>query len=260
MERYRDPLLDLSNADVRQLHTEPPRFVAAREEWWLKFVYAHYDWDDPEFKKKNRGKNAYRPILLSKGYFAMVSVCDYRKLSAHSWHANVQLDRESSEILRVYARRNKRKTKNGKVYMHVDIAKSGTLCFVDHVNGYGLDDRRVNLAPGNKDANGTNIQRRRTKHFGLPPGIHRTKYGRFIARFNYSVRGKRFVTVKNFKTMEAAVRWRNAKRKAMFKRAKWVDTPKSVNFPLFPPLKAEYKTTGPTKAVGHYVGEGVPFF
>lgn len=221
---------------------EPSLAPPTEVEWWRLFEYKIYDWDDPEFKKKNRGKYAYVPIMLTQDYFGMASPRDAKKFLDSTWHANVQKLRGTDQIVRVYARRCKPKHRNVFVYMHIDVAKSGSLAFVDHVNGYGLDNRRPNLkTTKSQSENMANQVGKRTKHFGLPQGTYRTKSGKFQARLNYTIRGKQYEKNKNFATMEAAVAWREKERKKLYKRSAWADTPKSVNYPIFPPLKPEYQ-------------------
>jgi hypothetical protein len=75
-------------------------------------------------------------IKLSGGHIALVDAADFDRLAAMAWHA-------SPHGRTVYARTNLRQ--DGKfvtVPMHRII--TGWL-YIDHINGDGLDNRRVNL-------------------------------------------------------------------------------------------------------------------
>ncbi len=85
---------------------------------------------------------AYRRIPLTQGKFAIVDPGDYYELAKYKWHAR----RDGRTF---YASRSVR-TKEGKrriFPMHRQILKVADDMFVDHINRYGLDNRRANLRP-----------------------------------------------------------------------------------------------------------------
>ena len=79
-------------------------------------------------------------ICLTKGYFTIVDMEDYERLSKWKWRAHVKNDKI------VYAVRQKRVgDKQVKIYMHREIMNTPKHLKVDHINWNGLDNRRENL-------------------------------------------------------------------------------------------------------------------
>lgn len=74
-------------------------------------------------------------ITLTQGYHAEVDTDNLRFLSSHRWYA-------SGRGGLLYARR---KEKGKTVYMHREIMNAPDGIQIDHINGNGLDNRRLNL-------------------------------------------------------------------------------------------------------------------
>ena len=72
---------------------------------------------------------------MSGGHVALVSDCDYEKLSRHKWHLHTA----------GYAQRRSPRGGNHKLYMHRVIMDPPDDMTVDHINGVPLDNRRENL-------------------------------------------------------------------------------------------------------------------
>lgn len=241
-----------------ELYTPAPREESANThsgpetEWWLRYQYDLYDWDDPNFKKANRGKNAFRPIPLTHGYCMLVSPPDYRRMTQYpdgspkTWYAKIDRD-ERGNILKVYARRHGRDDEPKYVYAHRELInclhKSGT---VDHVNGEGLDNRKkVNLHwHKNRRVNNHNVVRKRKANIGLPAGVEpRGKnssgiplYGGIRCVRLGPHRVKVIRTKRTWKSPQPAARWyQNQLKRLHNKRSSWVSNPYSVNYAVMPP-------------------------
>lgn len=121
------------------------------EHWSEKFRNMEkYDWNDRKWLRKNKGKFAFLPIPLSQDFFMIVSPDDYERMTTYpdgspkKWYARVKRD-ENGKIISAYAGRSGRKDKGEPevVLAHreiLDCLKSDDV--VDHVNGWGLDNRR----------------------------------------------------------------------------------------------------------------------
>jgi hypothetical protein len=93
-------------------------------------------------KKIRKGVQMAHEIELAGGSVALVDACDYARVSVIPWHA---LKDEQGEPR--YARTSM-KMESGRhrtVLMHRFILGMDGADIVDHINGNGLDNRRVNL-------------------------------------------------------------------------------------------------------------------
>ncbi|MDO8407933.1 MAG: hypothetical protein Q7S95_01710 [bacterium] len=214
---------------------------AEPEHWSELFKHDHYDWNDPEWLTRDRrDPYAWEPVRLTKGYFAMVSVALYEAVMESSWRANVQLD-PRGDISRVYAIRNGRRREGEPtiVYAHREIADVWSPgVFVDHMNGYSLDNRDVNLRRAGQNENDCNRHGTRTKNVGLPIGVARMPSGLYRGVVYRRIDGKRtsFRSAESWPTPEPAAAWYQAQLTTLHKRCEWVHNPDSVNYPVFPPL------------------------
>ena len=102
-----------------------------------------------------------RYIALTKGKFAIVDAADYEELNRYKWNA-----------MKVggkwYARRS---IVGGVVLMHRQIMNAPDDMLVDHINGNGLDDRRVNLRLCTAQQNCSNSRPRggASQYLGVSP-------------------------------------------------------------------------------------------
>lgn len=257
-----DPLAELTDEDIlelQKLEVQPPTEEPAP--WWEKFQYDLYDWNDPEFKEKNVGPFAYLPIRLTQGYFMMVSPDRYEEMTRFRdgvpmvW--NVDIRTKDDQITGVYAKRTGRVRFESvtKVLAHrylLDIVDDPPSIVGDHINGYGLDNRcrKGKAAPVNLISVGRHENMHNTIRFnrqGLPPGVERTGTGD-ACRYNGKVCVRRsktkVVTIRSkmkWKTPEPAAVWYQNHLKRKCKRTMWAHRPETVNFPIFPPLKPEYR-------------------
>lgn len=132
---------------------------------------------------------------LNKGYFTVVSPEDYQQLTRYAWSANIQVDKVTGKVIKIYAYRKARKTERNKgapiyIYLHRYIAGvtlSGKTCVVDHRCGHSLDNRRCNLVVTNQRNNIGNTQsRKRSTNPSLPRGakpVKRTRDGKRVTMF-----------------------------------------------------------------------------
>lgn len=89
------------------------------------------------------------PLLARDGRvraYATVENADFEWLNQWRWHA---VDIEG----KLYAQREERHPRRRQVYMHIQIMGAK---HIDHINGEGLDNRRVNLRRATVAENGQN--------------------------------------------------------------------------------------------------------
>lgn len=122
-----------------------------------------------------------REIPLTTGGVALVDDEDYdRVIEAGSWYAHQSLNTS-------YAKQNYRQ--DGGKYTTRSMHNFVTgLRYVDHINGNGLDNRRVNLRPATASQNQANQRMRRDNRSGFR-GVQHAPRGRWRALI--VVRGKR---------------------------------------------------------------------
>ena len=79
--------------------------------------------------------SAFTEIPLTQGQVALVDIEDAERVIAHTWSANNQYGRyyAVSQIDGIY------------VYLHRLILNAPSMMEVDHIDGNGLDNRKVNL-------------------------------------------------------------------------------------------------------------------
>jgi hypothetical protein len=94
------------------------------------------------------GDFAYIP--LSNGMFATIDAVDVPLVDGYDWTAAVR--RNTIYVKRATLSKGVRKT----ILLHRVIAGTPDGMDTDHVNGNGLDNRRVNLRPATKIQNATN--------------------------------------------------------------------------------------------------------
>ena len=82
-------------------------------------------------------------IKLTQGKFAIVDDEDYDWLMQWKWHA--QWDGRHWKATRWERGWKKGKGKRKLVFMHREILKTPKNLFTDHINGNGLDNRKINL-------------------------------------------------------------------------------------------------------------------
>lgn len=284
-----DSLADITDDDIRRLHTAAPAVAKTYKPnpWWEKYQYDKYDWDDPAWKMRNRGLRAWKPILLTQGYFLAVRKVHYELMTTYpsgkdkKLYAKVQRD-ERGEITGVYAARRGKEGEVSEVQAHreiLGIVEYGLGGDVDHVNGEGLDGRWDEDNPknnnlifcGTRDENTQNGIRERKANPGLPPGVELKKNGRYggIRCVRRKKRGKGSVEVIrsrdekgnliDWATPQEAAQWYlDELAKLHNKRKVWAHTPRSVTYIDLPPLKKKDRrlpTTKPSTASE----EGIPF-
>ncbi len=189
----------------------------------------------------------------------LVSPGDYHRMTRHKdgskkrWTLKICRNKETGEITKIYARRCGRGDEPRRVMAHREILNCiHSKAVVDHVNGWGLDNRRANLFLTNHSGNGTNSNRSRTKNHGLATGVEpimrggevryrgmrAERYGRKDPKTGR--RPVRYIRSKRtWKTPEPAARWYENQRERKYGIRPWVNNPKSVTYPVFPPKLKE---------------------
>ncbi len=110
------------------------------------------------FYRKIRYGCSFRKILLTQGKYAIVDADDYQRLSKYKWR--ICGDGRWTH----YATRGiKRGGKWRNIRMHREIIKVPEGMVIDHINGNGLDNRKVNLRAATIAENGWNSRKRKSK-------------------------------------------------------------------------------------------------
>lgn len=112
-----------------------------------------------------------KEISLTKGKVAIVDDEDYEFLSMYKWHV----------LRNKYAVRSVRENGSKRmVYMHREIMNPDVNLQVDHVNGNGLDNRKVNLRNVTQRQNLYNQGTRSDNTSGYK-GVYKTKNNKWYA-------------------------------------------------------------------------------
>lgn len=241
--------------------TEPFELEDIQPTAHWQFKLDRYDWDDPSFIANNHGPYAYRVIPLTKGYFMIVSPHDYKRMmtfpdgSRKKWYATLQTDPRTGHVIKVYGCRTGRGDEPQSVYAHREligcIEDSGV---VDHMNGFGLDNRRgtkecpVNLRYTSQSENTHNAVRSRTTNLTLPRGVEcrrKNKRGKQLYGGMYCKRvGEKVRTIRSKRvwlTPGPAARWYQSQMSRLHrKRTEWAHNPDSVSYPVFPRYRFDF--------------------
>lgn len=236
------------------------------------FQHELYDWNDPAFKKTNKGKTAYLPVLLTRGYFMMVSPQDHWRMthfpdgSIKKWHLKKDID-ELGNIIGLYAKRRGRSGEPCSVYAHRELL--GILhgkTEGDHINGFGLDNRRINLKVASEIENKQNRTRIRKAHPELRTGVEyrgRNRKGQQLFGGIRAVRLRKnkvkcIRTKRTWTSQEKPAQWYLNQLKKIHKRATWSHHSPSVNYPVFPPLMESEPVLKPRRETKE-MGSSIPF-
>lgn len=121
-----------------------------------------------------------KKILLSKGLVALVDDEDFEELSKFRWYAS--LNRKH------YARRHQMKDgKKVKVYMHRQILNvTDPKVFVDHIDGNGLHNCKINLRTASHSENLINI----TKRLGTSSKYKGVNYRKSTGKWQVQIQKK----------------------------------------------------------------------
>jgi hypothetical protein len=153
---------------------------------------------------------------LTQGQFAFVDEADFEQLNQYPWYA-----RWAPEANTFYASR----WVNGKnIHMHNVIVPPGRGRVIDHWNGYGLDNRRINLRRATPRQNAINRERTHLNSNGCT-GIGYDGRGidkQWFARI--SVDGKR-ISLGYFERREDAIAARLSGERRYYRAALRVGSP-----------------------------------
>jgi len=124
-------------------------------------------------------------VALTKGYETVIDACDIPAILEFKWHAAVH-----SGV--VYARRCAGRDASGRQkfeMMHRRLVSPPDDGCVDHVNGNGLDNRRLNIRTASRAENNRNAKRRIDNTSGHKGVSFHRRLGKWQAYINYE--GKR---------------------------------------------------------------------
>ena len=145
---------------------------------------------------------------MTRGQYAIVDPEDYERLARYKWHAM-----KSRHTF--YAARYGRRDKDGKrkcYMMHREIMKLEGETVCDHINGNGLDNRKVNLRPATRAQNGWNRGKSKMKSRSRYKGLAwDSKDKRWEVRI--SVNGRRIYIGRFQDQIEAARAYDRAARR-----------------------------------------------
>jgi len=133
--------------------------------------------------KTKRGVHVtMKEIPLTQGKVALVDDEDFGRLNKFKWYAN-------SKRNTFYAGRGGTRS-DGKrfcILMHQEIIETSNGMEIDHINGNGLDNRRVNLRSVTTRGNHQNLHIKKTSKY---PGIYQEKESKKW-RAQIQINGKR---------------------------------------------------------------------
>lgn len=117
-------------------------------------------------------------VPLTRGYEAIIDAADVALVSGYNWCALVT---QSA----VYALRAERQSgKLIRILLHRVILKAETGCLVDHIDGNGLNNSRVNLRPANYAENSRNAKCHRNSVSGFKGVSWHAARGKWRARIS----------------------------------------------------------------------------
>lgn len=141
-----------------------------------------------------------KEIPLTRGMVALVDDADYEALAANKWYSGHVPGKNTC-----YARRDAGGRKSRvRLAMHRVILGAGPNDLVDHVNGNGLDNRRVNLRLASNAQNRANTPKRKLDASSRYKGVSWNK-ARGLWRADIRV-GDRQRTLGYFASEEEAAR------------------------------------------------------
>lgn len=155
-----------------------------------------------------------KEIPLTKGYKALVDDEDYEHLSKYKWTVSVNKTKTKA-----YAYRNPRiNKKQTSQLMHRVIAKAEIGIDIDHVDGNGLNNQKVNLRTCTESQNLQNREKHK-KLSSIYKGVHFEKdRSKFRARIK--VCGKSITLGRFDKEEDAAKKYNEAAQKYFLDFAK----------------------------------------
>ena len=143
----------------------------------------------------------YREVILTQSKVALVDIEDYDRISQHRWCA-----RKSRHSHVWYAVRSIGDGPDQKLlHMHREILNMtpGNGLFADHINGDGLDNRKLNLRIATHSQNHMNERRRKDNKTGYKGVSLLTSYSRPMWQANICINQKQ-IYLGSFSTPELA--------------------------------------------------------
>jgi len=126
------------------------------------------------------GNAAYVP--LTQGYIAIIDASDVPLVNQWNWNALIATDR-SGALRTVYAVCNAlRSGKADRLLMHRVISQAPDGRYVDHINGDGMDNRRINLRIATQAQNSRNTRLRHDSTSGVKGVMWESSRGKWKAQ------------------------------------------------------------------------------
>jgi len=119
-----------------------------------------------------------KEIKLTQGKVALVDDEDFEELNKYKWSVAVRGHN-------IYVGRNKKMGLNkwSRVYMHREILKDIKEGMIDHIDGNGLNNCKLNLRPCSRSQNNQNIQYKNPKCVSRFKGVwYDKRYGTWVAK------------------------------------------------------------------------------
>ena len=137
-------------------------------------------------------------IPLTKGKFALVDPHDFFEVSQYKW--TLKETRFNKYAYRQY----KQEGKMVQILLHRFISKCPTGLAVDHKNGNGLDNRRVNLRVCTQSENLANTSRHSDRKYDLPKGVGYKADRKTNPYYSQITKGGKRYNLGYFSTVDAA--------------------------------------------------------
>jgi hypothetical protein len=119
-----------------------------------------------------------KKIKLTGGKFAIIDDEDYERINQHKWFISTNKSSATNYAVRNRKSTEKNKIKLAQIKMHREILNYFDYLTVDHINGNGLDNRRINLRLCTVFQNTHNLRTRKTNTSGYK-GVVWYKAGKY---------------------------------------------------------------------------------
>lgn len=149
-----------------------------------------------------------RKIKLTQGYYSIISDIDFELISKYKWYVRIAKNT-------CYAVTNINKV---TVQMHRFIMKPSKKFMIDHINGNGLDNRRINLRICTRSQNLMNSNKPKNAKTSKYKGVSLNKQSKNHKKiWRSEIRlNKKGILIGYFKTEIEAAKAYNKKAKELF--------------------------------------------
>lgn len=126
-----------------------------------------------------------KELKISKGYFALVDDEDYEFLSNFKWSANVQRHTVYAKKS-AYRKKNMLTSNTNEIMLHRMILKPKNGEVVDHIDGNGLNNQKVNLRLCKQSENLRNKKHYKNNSSGVKGVYFNKQANKWIAQIGFN--------------------------------------------------------------------------